>query len=75
MPYGGQTLGSGGIVSEADEVIRAFGMAPTPANLCAMAEEIERRTHIYAGGPVRGCQVVRELYGRASAARQGQRIR
>jgi hypothetical protein len=69
MPYDGRAVESGGLVSEADEVIRAFGMAPTPTNLCSMAAEIERGLHIYPGGPVQASRVIRELQRRAAEAR------
>jgi len=56
-----------GLAVATDDVIRSFGMAPTPSNLCAMAEEMERRLRIYPGGPVMAGRIVRELQRRAAA--------
>lgn len=71
MPYDGQAFECGGLSSEAEEVVRAFGMAPTPPNLCAVAAELERGLHIYPGGPVRASRVIRELRQRAIKANGG----
>ncbi len=51
-------------------MIRAFGLRPTINNLYGMAEEIERRIHIYPGGPTGAEAVIRELQRRASEIRR-----
>lgn len=54
--------------AETDDVIRGFGMAPTPINLVSMAAEMELRLRIYPGGMVQAGRIVRELQQRALGA-------
>jgi hypothetical protein len=53
---------------QTDAVIAAFGLPVSRAGLADMAAEMERRVHIFAGGPVAAMQVVAELRRRALAA-------
>ncbi len=53
------------LAAETDDVIRGFGMTPTPINLVSMAAEMERRLRIYPGGVVQAGRIVRELQRRA----------
>jgi hypothetical protein len=53
------------LAHETDAVIRAFGLAPTRDNLWLMAEEMERRVHIFPGGWVLAGRILRELQRRA----------
>ncbi len=55
------------IAAETDQVIAAFAMTPTRNNLFCMAEEMERRLHIYPGGAVRAWRIAAELTRRAIA--------
>lgn len=52
-----------------DEVVGAFGLQPTPNNLLDMAAEMERRLHIFPGGPRLARRIVSELRRRALALR------
>ena len=56
------------VAAETDAVVASFGLQPTRLNLFCMAAEMERRMHIYPGGPAAAAAVVRELRRRALAA-------
>jgi hypothetical protein len=56
---------AGEIAREADAVIASFGLPVTLNNLCAIAEEMERRLHLFPGGWVKAGRVMRELQRRA----------
>jgi hypothetical protein len=60
------------LARETDAVIVSFGLPVTRNNLCAMAEEMERRLHLFPGGWVQAGRIIRELQRRALdlAARQ-----
>ncbi len=53
------------LAAETDDVILAFGLVPTPANLCSMAAEMERRLRFYPGGSAQAARIVLELRRRA----------
>ena len=62
MPFDAQAYD---LAAETDDVILSFGLAPTPANLCSMAAEMERRLRLHPGGSVQAARIVRELRRRA----------
>ena len=66
MPYDSEACD---LAAGTDDAIRDFGMAPTCNNLNAMAEEMERRRNVYAGGLVQAGRIVLELRRRALEAR------
>ena len=49
----------------ADEVVAGFGLRPTRSNLLDMAAEVERRLHVFPGGPSIAWRVAAELRRRA----------
>ncbi len=53
------------IAAQTDDVIQAFGLAASRSNLADIAAEMERRVHIFSGGPVAAMQIVAELRRRA----------
>ena len=50
---------------ETDAVVRAFGLRVSRLSLSDMAAEMERRVHVFSGGPVAAMQIVAELRRRA----------
>ena len=60
---------------QTDAVIERFGLPSGAASLCAIAAEMERRLHIFPGGPALTVRIVHELRRRALAlaTRSGRR--
>lgn len=56
------------VASQTDAVIQAFGLPASRLNLADIAAEMERRVHIFSGGPVAAMQIVAELRRRAARA-------
>ena len=53
------------VVDQTDAIIQAFGLPVSRISLADMAAEMERRVHIFSGGPVAAMQIVAELRRRA----------
>ena len=69
-PLDGQCPPQSDLQIATDLVIGSFGLPLTAVNLSQMAAEMERRVHIFRGGPVLAMRIVAELHRRAVAQRR-----